>query len=100
MVVCAMIVSDTPAGIGIKARNSGRAFELNQNKSGRLRSVAFERREPVYGDDADCPDLSAALHARARPRSQPSGTERMVQQARIPQGAMLFVRGRLCCQRC
>jgi hypothetical protein len=53
------------------------------------RSVAFERRESVYGDDADCPDLSAALHARARPRSQPSGTERMVQQTRFRQGAML-----------
>ena len=63
-------------------------------------SVAFERTESVYGDDADCPELSAALHARARPRSPPSGTERMVQQARIRQGAMLFVRGRLCCQRC
>jgi hypothetical protein len=29
----------------------------------------LKERESVYGDDADCPDLSAALYARARSRS-------------------------------
>ena len=31
------------------------------------RSVAFKKKKSVYGDDADCPDLPAALFSRARP---------------------------------
>jgi hypothetical protein len=73
-------------------------LSLNQVVPLPHKCVAFGIRESVYGGDADCPDLPAAFHARASPRSQPSGIERMVQQARIRQGAMLFVRGRLCCQ--